>query len=135
MLSSPTSERVAEREVDMQSARAMQYGEPYSMVLVDASAMLLAVHTRLPRSLRGQFPFEALSSLNCHLQITLDRRLQRRRVRAHDLADFLSILEEQKRRHGAHAQLLRDFGNLVDVDFVEARFGVFVRVPTSSVSD
>lgn len=59
----------------------------------------------------------------------LNRRLQRSRVRADDLADLAAVLEQQESGHGAHAVLLRGLGDLVDVDLVEARGGVVVREP------
>ena len=49
----------------------------------------------------------------------LDSGLQRPLIRAHDLADLLAVLEEQERRHGADAELLRDVADLVDVDLEE----------------
>lgn len=49
----------------------------------------------------------------------LDSSLQRPLVRADDLADLFSVLEEQKGRHGADAELLRDVADLVNVDLEE----------------
>lgn len=47
-------------------------------------------------------------------------------MRAHDLADLLSVLEDHKGRHGADAEFLGDVGDFVDVELVEAgvRVGV-----------
>lgn len=55
------------------------------------------------------------------------RRFQRRFISAHDLGDLLSVLEEQERRHGAHAELLGQVGDVVDVELEEACGGVLVR--------
>ena len=49
----------------------------------------------------------------------LNRRLQRHGVRAHDLGDSFAVLEQNKSRHGANAELGGDLGEFVDVDFVE----------------
>jgi hypothetical protein len=56
----------------------------------------------------------------------LNRRLQRRRVRTHDLTDLLAVLEDQEGGHGANAELLRDIGDFVDVELDEVHVGVFV---------
>lgn len=50
----------------------------------------------------------------------LNHRLNRRRHRTKHLINLLPILEKDKSRHRPHAQLLRDIGTLVDVDFIEA---------------
>jgi hypothetical protein len=63
----------------------------------------------------------------------LDRVLQRRWVCANDLADLLTILEQHECRHGAHAQLLRNLWDFVDVEFVEASVGVLVRESVGSL--
>jgi len=66
------------------------------------------------------------------LNIVLDRRLQRSRVRAHDLTDLVAVLEQQESGHGADGELLRHFGDLVDVELVEAGVGVVVGHPTET---
>ena len=58
--------------------------------------------------------------------MTLNSRFQRLGVRAHHLADLLAVLEQHKSGHGADAELLRDVGDVVDVELVEAGGGVFV---------
>ena len=45
-------------------------------------------------------------------------------VSAHHLANLGAVLEEEKGRHCADAQLLGEFGQLVDVDLVEAAVGI-----------
>lgn len=59
----------------------------------------------------------------------LDGGLESDRVGTNDLADLLAVLEEQEGGHGAHALLLGDLGDLVDVDLVEAGVGVVVGKP------
>lgn len=59
----------------------------------------------------------------------LDGGLESDRVGANDLADLAAVLEEQESGHGAHALLLGDLGDLVDVDLVEAGVGVVVGEP------
>lgn len=55
-------------------------------------------------------------------------RLQRLLIRPHHLPDLLPVLENQKRRHRPDAQLLRNIGHLVDIQFVEtSAFLVFLR--------
>jgi hypothetical protein len=61
--------------------------------------------------------------------VLLDSGLKSDRVGANDLADLLAVLEEQESGHGAHALLLGDLGDLVDVDLVEAGVGVVVGEP------
>lgn len=58
--------------------------------------------------------------------VVLDGRLERDGVGADDLADLLTVLEEHEGGHGAHGELLRDLGDLVDVELVEAGRGVLV---------
>jgi hypothetical protein len=50
-------------------------------------------------------------------------------VRADNLADLLAVLEEDEGGHGADAELLCNVGDLVDVELVEAGFGVLLREP------
>lgn len=61
--------------------------------------------------------------------VSLDGGLESDGVGADDLADLLAVLEEQEGGHGAHAVLLGDLGDLVDVDLVEAGVGVVVGEP------
>lgn len=63
------------------------------------------------------------------LDVVLDGSLQGLRVRTDDLADLLTVLEEEEGRHGADAELLRDVGDVVDVDLVETRVLVGVGHP------
>jgi hypothetical protein len=49
----------------------------------------------------------------------LNRSLQRGRVSADNLADLLSVLEDDECRHGADAKLLRNIGDFVNVDLNE----------------
>ena len=60
------------------------------------------------------------------LDVVLDGSLQGLGVRTDDLANLLAVLEEEEGRHGADAELLRNFGNVVDIDLVET--GVLVGV-------
>lgn len=59
----------------------------------------------------------------------LDSGLKSDGVGADDLADLLAVLVEKESGHGAHALLLGDLGDLVDVDLVEAGVGVVVGEP------
>jgi hypothetical protein len=61
--------------------------------------------------------------------VLLDSGLKSNRVGANDLADLLAVLEQQESGHGADGLLLRDLGDLVDVDLVEAGVGVVVGEP------
>lgn len=63
------------------------------------------------------------------LSVSLDSGLEGNGVGADDLADLLAVLVEEEGGHGAHALLLGDFGDLVDVDLVEAGVGVVVGEP------
>jgi hypothetical protein len=63
----------------------------------------------------------------------LDSGLKSDRVGANDLADLLAVLEQQESGHGADGLLLRDLGDLVDVDLVEAGVGVVVGEPVGAV--
>ena len=65
--------------------------------------------------------------------MVLDRVLQRSRVRADHLTNLLAVLEQHERWHGAHGELLRNFGDFVDVELVEARVRVCVGEPESDV--
>lgn len=58
----------------------------------------------------------------------LDSILNVRRRRTHDLVHLLAVLVVDKGGHGAHAQLLRDVGDLVNVDLVERNVGVLLAV-------
>lgn len=76
----------------------------------------------------------------CHLcgglaEVSLDGRLEGLGVGADDLSDLLAVLEEEESGHGADTELLGNVGNLVDVDLVEARVGVFFGEPGSFVSN
>lgn len=61
--------------------------------------------------------------------VSLDSGLESDGVGANDLADLLAVLVEEESGHGAHALLLGDLGDLVDVDLVEAGVGVVVGEP------
>jgi hypothetical protein len=61
--------------------------------------------------------------------VLLDARLNSLWVCADNLADLLAVLEEDERGHSADAKLLRNIGDLVDVELVEARLGVLLREP------
>ena len=61
--------------------------------------------------------------------MSLDSGFESDGVGADDLADLLAVLEEEESGHGAHAVLLGDLGDLVDVDLVEAGVGVGVGEP------
>lgn len=67
------------------------------------------------------------------LSVSLDGSLEGNGVGADDLADLLAVLVEEESGHGAHALLLGDFGDLVDVDLVEAGVGVVVGEPVGRV--
>lgn len=58
----------------------------------------------------------------------LNRRLDSLWIRAHNLIDFLAVLEQQESGHGADAELLGEVGDLVHVDLVESDVGVFFGV-------
>lgn len=61
-------------------------------------------------------------------RVFLDRTLNIRRRSTQNLIDLLSVLEVDESRHGADAQLLRDVGDLVDVDLVERNVRVLFAV-------
>ena len=61
--------------------------------------------------------------------MSLNSGLESDGVGADDLADLLAVLVEEESGHGAHALLLGDLGDLVDVDLVEAGVGVVVGEP------
>lgn len=65
--------------------------------------------------------------------MSLNSGLESDGVGADDLADLLAVLVEEESGHGAHALLLGDFGDLVDVDLVEAGVGVVVGEPVGRV--
>jgi hypothetical protein len=69
------------------------------------------------------------------LQTCLDRGLERLRVGADDLADFLAILEENERGHRADTEFLRNVGHVVDVELVEFGVLVLIGVPGLAVLD
>lgn len=71
-------------------------------------------------------PPHHITSRRNPLRMLHDRRLQRFLISAHDLADLLAVLEQQKRRHGTHAELVSHVGDVVDVELVEAGGGVFL---------
>lgn len=56
----------------------------------------------------------------------LDARFDGLGVRADDLTDLLAVLEEYESGHGADAELLRNVGDLVDIELVEACLGVLL---------
>ena len=74
-------------------------------------------------------PFFPRSSSS--LNLLLHQRLQPLLVRPDHLAHLLSAPEHDEGRHGAHAQLLRHVGQLVDVELVKARG----RVPVGHLDD
>ncbi len=59
----------------------------------------------------------------------LNGRQQRLGVRADNLLDLLPILEDQECRHGTDAQLLRNIGNLIDVELDEVSAGELIGEP------
>ena len=61
--------------------------------------------------------------------VSLDSGLESNGVGADDLADLLAVLVEEESGHGAHALLLGDLRDLVDVDLVEAGVGVVLGEP------
>jgi hypothetical protein len=61
--------------------------------------------------------------------VLLDARLDSLGVCADNLADLLAVLEEDESRHGADTEFLRNIGDFVDVELVEARLGVLLREP------
>ena len=61
-----------------------------------------------------------------HLNVLLDSSLERLWVGTNDLADLLSVLEKEESGHGADAEFLGHFWDLVDVELVEAGVGVGV---------
>jgi hypothetical protein len=61
--------------------------------------------------------------------VLLDTGLDSLGVCANDLANLLTALEEDESRHGADAEFLRNVGDLVDVELVEACVGVLFGEP------
>jgi hypothetical protein len=61
--------------------------------------------------------------------VLLDAGLDGLGVCAHNLTNLLAVLEEDEGGHGADAELLCNVGDLVDVELVEAGFGVLFREP------
>lgn len=53
------------------------------------------------------------------LDVASDSRLKRLGVRANNLTNLLSILEEEEGRHSPHTELLCNLGDLIDVDLDE----------------
>ena len=64
-----------------------------------------------------------------HLEVVLDRSLERTGVGTNDLLNLLAVLEEHESRHSADGELLRDIRNLIYVEFVEASILVIVGEP------
>jgi hypothetical protein len=56
---------------------------------------------------------------NSHLQILVHRCSDCLLIRAHDLLDLLSVLEQQKCWHSPDVELLRNIRHLIDIDLVE----------------
>lgn len=73
---------------------------------------------------KGQLPLLKLPHFP--LFVLLDGSLDGRRVGTNDLGDLLAVLEEEESWHGADTQLLRDIGELVNVDLVELDTRVFL---------
>jgi hypothetical protein len=71
-------------------------------------------HTSMPLSTSIHSRSSNLSSSNL-----INRRLQRLRIRAHNLLHLLSVLKDQKGWHSADAEFLRDIWDLVDIDLDE----------------
>jgi hypothetical protein len=61
--------------------------------------------------------------------VLLDAGLNGLGVCANNLADLLTVLEEDEGGHGADAEFLRNVGHLVNVELVEARVGVLLGEP------
>jgi hypothetical protein len=68
-------------------------------------------------------------NLFLRLNRTLNSRQERLGVRTHDLLDLLLVLEDQECGHGADAELLRNVGDLVDIELDEMGAGVFLGEP------
>jgi len=66
--------------------------------------------------------------------VLLNGRLKSLWVRANDLTDLLSVLEQKESRHGADSELLSDVWDFVDVELVEARVGVGVGEPVDQLA-
>jgi len=64
-----------------------------------------------------------------HLEVVLDRSLERTGVGTNDLLNLLAILEEHESRHSADRELLGDIGNLIYVELVEAGILVIIGEP------
>lgn len=60
------------------------------------------------------------------LVVLLDPCLDGLGVCANNLANLLTILEEDEGGHGTDAEFLCDIGDLVNVELVEASLGVFL---------
>jgi hypothetical protein len=69
----------------------------------------------------------------CRAGVGGDGGLEGLGVRTDDLADLLAVLEQEEGGHGADAEFLRNVGDLVDVDLVEAGVGVLLRESVASV--
>lgn len=61
-------------------------------------------------------------------------RLNRLRIRTHNLIDFLAILEQQESRHSPDPQILSYIRHFIHVDLVEAHVGVLFAVPVGFLS-
>lgn len=55
-------------------------------------------------------------------------------VGSNDLGDLLSVLEQQKGRHGADTELLCYVWHVIDIELVESGVGEFVGEPVVCVS-
>ena len=76
----------------------------------------------LPPKLTKNHPLRIL--LSTSLKTLLHQCNQALLIRTHHLPDLLPILKHEESGHGAHAELLRHVGELVDVELVETRVGL-----------
>lgn len=78
-------------------------------------------------------PYQDKQTPNLFLNLnrTLDSRQERLGVRTHDLLDLLLVLEDQEGGHGADAELLRNFRDLVDIELDEVGVGEVIGEPDS----
>jgi hypothetical protein len=60
------------------------------------------------------------------LGVLLDAGLDGLGVCADNLTNLLAVLEEDEGGHGANTELLCNVGDLIDVELVEAGFGVLL---------
>lgn len=70
-------------------------------------------------------------NLFLNLNRTLDSRQERLGVRTHDFLDLLLVLEDQEGGHGADAELLRNFRDVVDIELDEVGVGEVIGEPDS----